>query len=110
MYPYFSYISIHAKYLTLSLVLITISIIGDQILQIRRSLFNNYLIAFCDSLIHGLIGTISWLMICVSKGASIAEYLVLLQSIICGTTASFIDLDHAITAQSFDLKVYIVFK
>jgi hypothetical protein len=105
MYPYFSDLSIHAKYLTLSLILVTISLIGDQLLQIKRPLVNSYLIAICDNLIHAFIANISWILIIVSKGTPILESMVLLQSLISAIIASVIDLDHVIAAHSFDLKV-----
>ncbi len=105
MHPCFSDLSIHAKYLTLSLILVIISLIGDQLLQIKRSLVNSYLIAICDNLIHAFIANISWILIIVSKGAPILESMVLLQSLISAIIASAIDLDHVIAAHSFDLKV-----
>jgi len=97
-------IAIQSKYLFLSLIVIAISLIGDHLLTIKRTPFNSYLIAFSDTLIHGFIAFFSWLLVYVSKGQPICEYVIIMGSIICGLTASAIDVDHVIAARSFDLR------
>ena len=110
-------LSIQAKYITLCIVLVSFALAADQLIQIQKQLSsssknilisiwkNNYSIALVDNLTHGIIGSISWIMISVSKGALINEYSIIFQSIICFLVSSLIDLDHVVVAKSFDLRV-----
>lgn len=96
-----------AKYIFISGLIVAIGYFGDRLLTLKRTPWNSYLIAVSDTLIHGVIGLFSWLLICAIKEQPICEYMVLSEAFLCGLTASAIDLDHVIAARSFDIKVIV---
>jgi len=104
MSKYVDVLAIQLIYVSISSLIVFISLIGDQLLTIKRNAINAYIIALSDTLIHGFIGFFSWLLVYISKGHPVCEHIVLMESFICGLTASAIDLDHVLAARSFDLN------
>ncbi|XP_054163472.1 transmembrane protein 267-like [Oppia nitens] len=93
------------KYLSIASSLLVISIFGDHLLSIKRTPVNSYVIALTDTLIHGMIASLSWLLVAVTKGQPIYENIILIESLLAFMTASAIDFDHVLEARSFDLKI-----
>ena len=97
-----------AKYAIISGLVIAVGSLGDRILTLKRTPFNSGLIAVSDTLIHGVIGFFSWLLVCVFNGQPLCQYMLLVEAMLCGFTASAIDLDHVIAARSFHIKVRLI--
>ena len=100
-----------AFYLVLYSLIVLISFTGDHLLGLpRRSNLAHYGIALADTLIHGVISAISFIMIVVLQmyTINISRYIhwpIIRDIILCAILASAIDLDHVIAARSLSIKV-----
>lgn len=62
--------------------------------------------AIADNFTHGAIGAISWSLVALNiMTLPITLQQISIEIILCGSIASFIDLDHFVAAGSFYLKV-----
>lgn len=73
--------------------------IGDNIVLRSATKFKR---AFADSCTHGLIGLVTWLVICVYFKRP--YFTSLCEICICGFLSSLIDVDHFVAAKSFKLE------
>lgn len=93
----------------LSLLLVTfapviIAICGDKLLEKTRHVMTRALV---DLLTHGLIGFLSWAVV-LYRTELYRNHLskpIMAEVFVCGTLASFIDVDHFIAARSYRLEV-----
>ena len=58
--------------------------------------------AVCDSIVHGAVAFLSWLIVVLDRQVPISDNLK--EALICGLFASAIDLDHFIEARSFRIN------
>ncbi|KAG8229735.1 hypothetical protein J437_LFUL007910, partial [Ladona fulva] len=83
--------------IALSVLMASTAITGDSLLRIAH---HDTLRAISDSVTHGVIGGLSWLVVAnhydMKKG--------ILDSLLCAFISSAIDVDHFIAARSFSIK------
>lgn len=92
--------------LALTVLIASTAYIGDEI--VFRSKLSKYQLgkAFCDNLIHALIGCFSSLLF-FSYDYSFSSQVVAINVGFCTFISSFIDIDHIFVARSFYWKVSI---
>lgn len=81
-------------------LLTVVPVIGDFLVS---SSDNRLAKSLADNVTHGVIGFLTWLLVCVHY-VHVSAYVLLVESIACGFAASAIDLDHFIAARSLSLE------
>lgn len=89
---------IHSYLITL---LILVAVTGDYVVQYSKLHIYR---AFFDNITHAIIGGLSWLIVCLNFKNRYSSQ-TLFEIALCTLAGSFIDLDHFVTARSFNLKV-----
>lgn len=87
----------------LTLLLATTCIVGDHVLLLSEADLKKALV---DNITHALIAVLSWLIIvfkCHLRSSMVINSIV--ELLLCGVTASIIDIDHFIMTRSLKLKV-----
>ncbi|XP_053388142.1 transmembrane protein 267-like [Mercenaria mercenaria] len=83
----------------LEILLLIVCYLGDTLLQ-HPVVKQQFVVALTDSLTHGIVGGISWAIVCDLK----FKKQECLECILCLVLAMLVDTDHFLSARSFSLK------
>lgn len=88
-----------AKIILYEALLCGTALLGDSLLQHSFSK-QHFVVAVGDSLTHGIIGALSWAVVCNLKFRRQEVF----ECILCGALAMSVDVDHFLAAKSLSLK------
>lgn len=97
---FFKYLFSFNVYLTFLLGIV--AVLGDYIVaHTQLHIFQ----AIFDNATHGVIGGLSWFLICINYKKELSSSYVVLETAACSFLSSLIDVDHFIAAKSLNLTV-----